>query len=73
MVNPSTHRHVPDQQPPREAYSVEEFAALYGLSRTSAYIAVRRGEVPAVRIGRRLLIPRRELERFLERASASPE
>ena len=35
------------------------------VGRNSAYEAARRGELPAVRIGRRLLVPRLALERLL--------
>lgn len=37
--------------------TVEEAACLLGLGRSAAYEAVRRGQVPARRLGRRLFIP----------------
>lgn len=46
-------------------YSVEETAKLLGVSRNSAYEAVRAGQIPSIRIGRRLIIPRMALERML--------
>ena len=49
--------------PARLTLTVEEAAALLGISRNSAYEAVRRGEIPSVRIGGRIVIPRR---RFLD-------
>jgi excisionase family DNA binding protein len=51
--------------PTRLTLTVEEAAALLGISRNSAYEAVRRGEIPSVRIGGRIVIPRR---RFLAEA-----
>ena len=45
--------------------SVDEAARLLGLSRASTYRAVHRGELPCIRIGRRLLIVRGPLERLL--------
>ncbi len=54
----------------RQAYSVEEVAAALGISRTSAYLAAQRGEIPSVVIGRRRLVPRVALEQLL--ASADP-
>ena len=36
-----------------------------GISRASAYEGVRRGEIPAIRIGRRVLVPRVALDRLL--------
>lgn len=41
--------------------SVEDAARLLGISRGSAYQAARRGELPVIRLGRRLLIPRAQL------------
>lgn len=37
--------------------TVEEAAAVLGIGRNSAYEAVRRGEIPSIRIGRRIVIP----------------
>lgn len=44
---------------------VEEVAQLLGISRSFAYEAVQRGEIPSMRIGRRILVPKVALERFL--------
>ena len=41
--------------------SVEDAARLLGISRGLAYEAVRRGEIPVIRLGRRLLVPRLRL------------
>ena len=51
----------------RLAYSVDEVAKLLGLGRNTTYEAVWRGQIPSVRVGRRLLVPRRALEEFLAR------
>jgi excisionase family DNA binding protein len=48
--------------------TVEEAAAILGISRPSAYEAVRRGEIPSVRIGRRLLVPNAALAKMLAAA-----
>jgi excisionase family DNA binding protein len=42
----------------RLTYTVEEAGRLLGVGRDSAYEAVRSGDIPSVRIGRRLLVPR---------------
>ena len=47
--------------------SVEESAELLGIGRGTAYRAVARGEIPALRLGRRLRIPKPALLRLLER------
>lgn len=41
----------------RLTLTVEEAASLLSLGRTAAYEAVRRGEIPARRLGRRLVVP----------------
>ena len=52
----------------RLVHSVEEAATLLGISRSFAYKAVHRGEVPSMRIGRRILVPKAALERYLSLA-----
>ena len=47
-------------------YTVTEAAALLGISRTSAYECVRRGEIPSLTLGRRVVISRVALERMLD-------
>jgi excisionase family DNA binding protein len=49
----------------RLTMTVEEAAVALGISRAFAYEAVRRGEIPAITIGRRKLIPRAALEKML--------
>ena len=51
-------------------YSVEEVVEKLGLSRPSAYLAVKRGQIPCIRIGRRLLIPISALEKMLANAGS---
>ncbi|MHB0912081.1 MAG: helix-turn-helix domain-containing protein [Armatimonadota bacterium] len=43
-------------------YSVEEVARLLGISVNSSYDAVRQGEIPSIRIGRRILVPKAALD-----------
>jgi excisionase family DNA binding protein len=49
----------------RRTLTVEEAARELGIGRNTAYLAVRRGEIPTISIGRRLLVPRDALERML--------
>ena len=56
----------------RLTVTVEEAAALLGISRNLAYELVTRKELPSVRLGRRVLVPRQALERLLDVESASP-
>lgn len=46
-------------------YTVEEVSVLLRIGRSAAYEAVRTGQIPSLRIGRRLLVPRAALEQLL--------
>ncbi len=50
----------------RWTVTVEEAAQMLGISRSSAYECVRRGELRALRLGRRLVVPRAALLDLLE-------
>lgn len=49
----------------RLVWSVEEAGRLLGISRAHAYELVARGEIPHLRLGRRLVVPKRALEAML--------
>lgn len=49
----------------RLTMTVEEAGKALGISRASAYLAARNGELPTVRIGRRYLVPIAALQRLL--------
>jgi excisionase family DNA binding protein len=49
-----------------EVLTVQEAAAYLRISRGLAFAAVRDGSLPSVRIGRRILIPRWQLEALLD-------
>lgn len=46
--------------------TVDEVAKILGIGRNSAYEAINRGDVPSLRLGRRLVVPRKALEALLE-------
>jgi excisionase family DNA binding protein len=52
--------------------TVEEAAAFLGIGRNAAYEAVARGEIPAIRIGRSIRIPRSGLMHLLKIDEALP-
>lgn len=54
------------------AVQPRELAAALGISRASGYEVARRGEIPCVRIGRRILVPRIALDRLLAAAPPNP-
>ena len=49
--------------------SVNEAARLLGLSRGSTYLAIERGELPCLHLGKRLLIPVKALNDLLAAAT----
>ena len=53
--------------------SILDCAKLLGIGRSAAYEAVRRGETPSLKIGRRRLVPRVALEKLLAEAGAADE
>lgn len=65
----------------RLTLTVEQAAQLLGVSRGTAYAAVKTGDIPSIRVGRRLLIPTRALMALvgvpdtpdLEAAPVAPE
>ena len=54
----------------RLTYSVPEAGKLLSLSRNSAYDAAKRGELPTIRLGRKIRVPKAALQRLLESAGA---
>ena len=52
---------------PPSLSSVPEAAAMLGLSRNFGYESVKQGQLPVIRFGKRLLIPRAALEKMLEK------
>lgn len=46
--------------------TIPQVAKLLGLGRNSAYAAAKRGEIPTIVIGRRILVPVAALKRLLE-------
>lgn len=51
--------------------TIDETARLLRISRGLAFAAARRGDIPAVRVGRRLLVPRDRLIAWLEGPAAT--
>jgi excisionase family DNA binding protein len=53
----------------RLTLTVKEARLLLGVSRGLMYEAIRRGEIPSIRVGRRILIPYAAFMKFLEAAN----
>jgi len=56
---------------PRLAFGVQEVADALGVSRELVKHMIRTGELPSVKLGRRRLISRKALERFLAGGDAT--
>jgi excisionase family DNA binding protein len=54
----------PAQSPARLHYTPEEAYRAIGIGRTTMYRLLREGKIPAMRIGRKWLIPRSTVEHF---------
>lgn len=62
-----------EKQTQRLTLDVAEAAELLGLGRNTTYTLVRSGRLRSVRVGRRLVIPRSEVDAFLEREAVREE
>ena len=60
-----TGRKAPNAE--RLVYTVPEAGRLLGLSRNGSYEAAKRGDIPTIRIGRLLLVPKGPFHRLIER------
>ncbi|MGB6487552.1 MAG: helix-turn-helix domain-containing protein [Steroidobacteraceae bacterium] len=56
---------------PRVAYSIDETAAMLGISRWSTYQLIKRGDLRPVRIGARQRVPAEQLERLVRPAECA--
>ena len=50
----------------RRTFTVEEAGQILGLGRNTAYALAKSGQLPTIRLGRRLLVPKVALDRLLE-------
>lgn len=55
----------PEPKPFAATVTVTEAARILGISRTTAYEAVRHGSLPSIRVRRRIVIPRSWLDEML--------
>jgi excisionase family DNA binding protein len=67
---PATEEVVMERE--RLTMTVEEAGAALGISRALAYELVAQGEIPSLRLGRRIVVPRRALEAMVDGAGAEP-
>ena len=55
----------------RQTLKVVEAARLLGIGKASAYAGIKAGEIPSIRIGRRILVPVASLVQLLEKSVPS--
>jgi len=55
----------------KQTLTIEETAKILGVGRNACYEAARKQEIPTIRLGRRILVPRAALERKLADAGSS--
>jgi excisionase family DNA binding protein len=53
------------QEVKRETLTVEETASVLGVSRGTTYAQINAGAIRSIRLGKRLLVPRAEIDRLL--------
>ena len=58
-------KKVEDRDGRRRTLTIPEAAEKLGISRNSAYAAAARGELPLIRVGKRLLVPSAALNAML--------
>ena len=54
----------------KQALSILEAAEILGISRSTAYEAAKTGELPTIKLGKRILVPLVALERMLSEVPA---
>lgn len=54
-----------DEHETRQTLSVEQAAQRLGIGRSLAYVMVREGQIPAIKLGKRYLIPTSRFEAWL--------
>ena len=54
-------------------YTVDEVAQILRVSRRHAYYAIGTGEIPSMKVGQRILVPRKALEQFIANGTRAVE
>ena len=63
----------PEELLTKTTLTIEEMALTLGIGRNSAYEAVKRGDIPSIRIGRRILVPTKALDNLLASNVGNPQ
>lgn len=54
----------------RDFCSLEEFSEVFRVSRSTAYRMAARGNIPCLRIGRRVIVPKEHLMRWIDESAS---
>lgn len=54
----------------RMVYDIPEAAAILGMGRNAAYEAAKRGDIPTIKIGKLIRVPKKALHALLDRAAS---
>ncbi len=63
MIENKTPGDMFEQYP--DVVTIEDVMAMLGIGRNLAYKLVRTGEIRSIKVGRRMIIPKKEIVRFL--------
>jgi len=55
----------------KRSWCLERLSSVLGISRSSAYECVRASSIPSIRLGRRIVVPRRAVDELLATAQAT--
>lgn len=64
-MNTTTRKTVGLDELP-DFFSLEEFAEVFQLSRSTAYRMAAQGKIPSLRIGRRMIVSKEHLKRWID-------
>ncbi len=62
-----------EKEPKRLAYSIKEASEMLGLSKSRLYEMVQFDEIPYMRIGGKILLPKKEFESWLKARVVMPQ
>jgi len=65
-IGRNPERHNMKRETERLTYNIEEAARMLGVGRNQAYDAAKRGDIPTIKIGKRLLVPKKAFDRKLD-------
>jgi excisionase family DNA binding protein len=60
-------------EPQKATLSVDQVSIILGISRNATYQGIREGEIPSIKVGRRILVPQVALLRMLGQEPKQPK